>query len=82
LAVNQQQLWGPGGEGRGNPFAATLLAEHLILIDHARRRTILMDKFRDGGSVLVLLFFWEGVGERDSNELRIDLFLLNTGHNS
>jgi hypothetical protein len=58
-----------------------LLAEHLILIDCARRRTIPMDELCYGGSVLVVLLFWEGPGVRNSKELQIELFLLNIGFN-
>ncbi len=67
-------VMGAWGRGKGNAYAAMLLAKNLILIDRAQRQTIPMDQFRYGGYVLMLLFFGGGAGERESGELRIDPF--------
>jgi hypothetical protein len=56
------------GEGKRNAFAAMPLAKNLTLTDRARRQTIPRDQFCFGGCVLVLLFFWGGAGERESNK--------------
>jgi hypothetical protein len=61
--------WLSMGERRRNAFAVTLLAKHLILIDCTQQRTIPMNGFHYGGSDSVLLFFWEGARERESNKL-------------